>query len=170
MQVNQINSMTTQLPDHLLKLYGQALKDHLKLLGADWYDLLLPETHYLHKLVSPAERIVGVVYGRYKREHSHLVGRGVLVATDQRVLLVDKKPMFLSCDEIIYRVISGVTYSKAGPAGTVTLHTRMGDIYLRTLNHKCARIFVQAIESACMSTPHPSAVSTVPLNLYNKVM
>ncbi|MBC7546780.1 PH domain-containing protein [Candidatus Saccharibacteria bacterium] len=119
----------------------------LKSLGADRYDLLLPETHTLASILHPDEQIIGIVYGKYRIQNNPQSGRGALVATSNRVLLIDKKPLFEKIDEMTYQVISGVTYSKVSIAGTVTLHSRVGDIAIRTLNHKCARSFLEAIEA-----------------------
>jgi hypothetical protein len=128
------------------------MKHDLQLLGADEFDLMLPETHALLDIVHGNETVIGIVYGRYKQNNvEHASGRGVLVATDRRILLVDKKPMFLKCDELSYNVISGVSFSRAGIAGTATVHSRTGDISIRTYNFKCANIFVNAIEIKCLN-------------------
>lgn len=122
----------------------------LRQLGAVLYDFWLPETHALPYIIHPDEKIIGIVYGKYENNGAEPAeGRGALVATDNRILLIDKKPLFLKCDELTYNVVSGVTYTKVGPSGTVTLHTRAGDIKIRTLNQKCARTFVHAIETVC---------------------
>lgn len=128
------------------------MKHDLQALGADEFDLMLPETHALLDIIHDDETIVGIVYGRYKQNNAeHASGRGALVATSRRLLLVNKKPMFLKCDELSYNVISGVSYSKAGIAGTATVHSRTGDISIRTYNFKCANIFVEAIEAKCLN-------------------
>jgi hypothetical protein len=116
-------------------------------LGADQYDMWLPETHRLSVIIHADEKIIGIVYGRYTQASEKITGRGALIASTQRVLLLDKKPMFEKCDEISYGVVSAVSYAKAGIAGTVVLHTRMGDISVRTLNKACAQSFLEAIES-----------------------
>jgi hypothetical protein len=118
----------------------------LRLLGADEYDLLLPETHCLPRLIRPGETVFGVVYGRYVKGVDRTVGRGMLVITNQRVMLVDKKPLFEETDDLTFGVISGVDYGQVGPAATVTLHTRRGDISVRTFNKRCGREFVQAVQ------------------------
>lgn len=123
------------------------LESQLHDLGAVAYDLWLPETHVLPLVIHPNEQIKGIVYGKYTQTNGAQVGRGALVATDRRVILLDKKPLFVRCDEITYYAISAVTYTKVGFAGTVTLHTRLGDIRIRTFNHKCAYHFVEAVEA-----------------------
>jgi hypothetical protein len=125
----------------------EQIKAALIAVGADRYDLWLPETHRLAAIIHADERIVGIVYGRYTQAGEKVTGRGALVATTQRILLLDKKPMYERFDEISYGIVSAVSYTKAGIAGTVILHTRMGDISVRTLNKLCAQNFVEAIES-----------------------
>jgi hypothetical protein len=109
--------------------------------------LLLPETNELARVIHEDERIIGIVYGKYSQDDRKIAGRGALVSTNKRILLLDKKPMFDRCDEISYRVVSAVSYAKAGFAGTVVLHTRMGNVSIRTLNKACDEHFIKAIES-----------------------
>lgn len=120
----------------------------IRSLGADLYDRLLPETRALPLVIRPGETIEGLVYGRYEYESAAGtdIGRGVLVATNERVLMLDKKPLFVRCDELPYRIISGVTRSQVWLTGTVVLHTRTGDIHIRTFNPKCAQSFTRGIE------------------------
>jgi hypothetical protein len=133
------------------KLHQKTINEDLRALGVGRYDFWLPETHTLPYIIHPDEHIKGIVYGHYKHSASEPAsGRGALVATDSRILLIDKKPLFLRCDELTYHVVSGVTYTKVGMAGTVTLHTRAGDIQMRTLNSRCANTFVAAIETLCI--------------------
>lgn len=115
--------------------------------GADIYDMLLPETHELANIIHEDERITGIVFGKYSQSSRKLTGRGALVSTNKRVLLIDKKPLYKRCDEIGYHVISAVSYVEVGFAGTVILYTRMGDISIRTLNKKCAKHFIESIEA-----------------------
>ena len=118
----------------------------VRALGAVSYNLLLPETKAIPQVLRPDEKLLGLVYGRYHEERNNTVSRGVLLATDQRVILLNKKPMYMKHDEISYKVVSGVSYTKVAFMGTVTLHSRIGDISIRTFNQRCARLFVKAIE------------------------
>lgn len=87
------------------------------------------------------EHIMGVVRGH------HQDGYVMLLATDRRVVFVDKKPLFAKQDELTYDVVSGVSMSTAGFGSTVTLHTKVKDYTIRTFNEKCAAGFVSYIES-----------------------
>lgn len=118
----------------------------LRLLGANEYDLLLPETRCLHQIIENHETLLGAIYGRYTRDNGKLVGRGLLVVTDKRILFIDKKPLFLKYEDINFQVVSGVQYSRAIIGETVTLETRLGNIKIRTFNDKCARQFTTVVE------------------------
>lgn len=110
------------------------------------YNLLLPETRAMNTVIDADEELQGVVYGRYRDDRDETASRGALIATDKRVVLFNKKFLFRQSDEFSYQVISGVDYSRVGVLGTVTLHTRMGDIHVHTFNKRCAETFVAAIE------------------------
>ncbi|HEX7633176.1 MAG TPA: PH domain-containing protein [Candidatus Saccharimonadales bacterium] len=143
-----------QVAGDIMKPHKKELERTLRKLGADKYDLTVPETHMLPRVIQPNEEIMGVVYGRYVRDEpagKKIIGRGLLVATDKRVLLIDRKPVFIKNNEIAYKVVSAVTYSKVAFIGTVTLHTRLGNINVRTFNDACATGFVRAIEKQLFS-------------------
>lgn len=124
------------------------LLDLLESLGANRYDLWLPETHSLAKIINENEQMLGIVYGKFVQDlgTKQLQGRGALVATDSRVILIDRKPLYISSDEFSYTVISGINYRHVGVNGTIVLHTRLGNITMSTLNRKCATLFTKAIE------------------------
>lgn len=139
-----------QIANQLINDQLAEIKQALKTVGADTYDLLLPETYALVNLLQVDEYIAAIVYGKYrqmKSENEIITGRGALIITDKRVMLVDKKPLFLRYDEVPFQVVIGVTYSRIGLAGTIVLHSRIGDITIRTFNHTCATIFVAAVEA-----------------------
>lgn len=161
--VNEFSQRTSPQTHHF-QHYGQvtrALQDHVKAelrrRGAVAYNMWLPETHYLPNLLHRDEHIMGSVYGRFDRGPNNK-GRGVLVATDQRVLFIDKKPLFLHVDELTYMIIGGVTFTRIGSfMGYVTVHSRLGDYMLRTFNLKNAANFVDYIETKCLQQEPPEA-------------
>jgi hypothetical protein len=123
---------------------GKQLEGQLKQVGADAYDLWTPETHALRYIVTPHEEILGAVYGRYHQANGDQTGHGVLVATNLRLLLIDKKPLYVRCDVLGYDVLTGVNYARSAFAGTVSVHTKLGDIRFRTYNKHAAKTFVEA--------------------------
>ncbi len=118
----------------------RVLKD-LRRLGVTPFAMVRAEFDLLPQLIHPYETIEGIVYGHYSD------GFAVLLATNMRVLFVDKKLFFTREDEVTYDVVSGVSIGKASFFTTVTLHTRVKDYKLRTLNFGCAADFVAYIES-----------------------
>ena len=133
-------------PQSIPKLQKIEAREALRLLGADEYDLLLPETHFVAQLIKADEVLLGAIYGKYTKATLPFSGRGLMVITNYRLLLVDKKPLFLQFDDIKFDMVSGIQYAKALAVVNVTLNTRMGNFAIRTFNDDCARQFVQAVE------------------------
>lgn len=139
-----------------IKAQQQRIVVSLRAVGANKFDLLLPETRNLYLVIEPFEEIVGAAYGRYKQERPGqppLMGRGLLVATDKRILFLDKKPLFMRSSDISYSVVSGITYTKVGFSGKISLYNKTGDIRLRTFNQTCAHHFLKAVEQRLYSLP-----------------
>ncbi len=124
--------------------HSERIKNELTALGVTKYGLLKMESRYLPHIIHKDEHIGGVVYGRNEE------GSVMLVATDRRVIYLDKKPMFVNEDELTYDVVSGVNFSRAGVGSVVILHTKVKNYSMRTLNQTCAEGFVEYIESRCL--------------------
>ena len=122
------------------------VKEELRQRGASSYNMWLPETRYLPHILHKDEHIMGSVFGKYKD------GRGAMIATDQRVLIVNKKPGFFHCDELTFMIVGGITYTRGRLFGFVTLHTRLGDFSFRTFNMKNAANLVDYIETKCLQS------------------
>src|SRR5580765_8559212 len=76
-----------------------------------------PEIRQLQHILMDHERIIQCVTGRY---HG---GFALMVATEQRLLLVDKKPLYLTVEDIRYDMISEVHVSSHLLDATMTLFT-----------------------------------------------
>ncbi len=126
---------------HPVQSNEERVKEELKALGMSPFAMLRMESRYAPKIIHPDEYLGGVIYGRYSGGHA------MIMATDRRVIFVDRKPLFVHEDEIDYRVVSGVTLHFTGLVFTITLHTKIKDYTLRTFNEKCARGFVEYIEA-----------------------
>lgn len=120
--------------------YERVLQE-LRDLGVTRFALMRAEARYLPRLIHADEHIKGVVYGRHQEGHA------MLVATDKRIIFLDKKPLFINADEMTYFIVSGIRFTRAAMSCTVTLHTRVKDFSIRTFNAKCAEAFVEYIES-----------------------
>lgn len=131
--------------------HKQRIWNELKSLGMSKWGLLKLETRYLPKLIHEDEPVKAVVYG-----HND-TGSAMLVATDRRVIFVDRKPLFTRADEITYDVVAGVTYGQVAHRATISLHTRIGDYVIHTVNVACAEHFRDYVERFCLDhiLPNP---------------
>jgi hypothetical protein len=115
----------------------------LRAAGMTAYGLRKFNSRYLPNLIHEGESLRAVVYGRYIEAPGPLswVDR-MMVATDDRVILLNHKPGYSDVKEFGYSAIYGVEFSTAGPFSAVTLNTRIhGNISLRFVNENCARNF-----------------------------
>lgn len=79
----------------------------------------------LHPIVQQNEHIAAVAYGRYRdAEKLPAWDEGMLIATNYRILFLDRKPSYMRLEDIPYDSVAGVDTTKAGPSGSVTLYAR----------------------------------------------
>lgn len=137
----------------------ERVKRELSDAGVTWHGLLRAEARYLPSVIHNDEHVKAAVYGRTKD------GSAMLVATDRRILFVDKKPMVTISDELSYEVVSGVglTQEKGLTAG-ITLFTRIGNYTVRFANMKSVKKFEAYIESHRLEgKPKPDSRRTSPV-------
>lgn len=97
--------------------HEQKVKEQLKAIGADFKFWGVSELRELPKVLFEDEQLNHVINGRYSG------GFATLCATDQRVLLIDKKPLYLTLEDIRYDMISDVMYNHRLLNATVLLGT-----------------------------------------------
>lgn len=142
MQSSQHSTSDADAP----KLRSAKVVVALRLLGANEYDVWLPETHYLMRMLHGDEVLLGVVFGKFEEKGESHVSRGLLAVTDREILLLNKKPLYVHHEHIKFDMVSGVEYKRVAFTEIITLNTRLGDITFRTFNSHCARQFVQVID------------------------
>jgi hypothetical protein len=76
-----------------------------------------PEVKELQHILMDNEQIVGCVAGRY------FGGYALLVSTDRRILLIDKKMPYISVEDIRYDMISEIDYRAQLFDATITIYT-----------------------------------------------
>lgn len=76
-----------------------------------------PEIRELSQILMDNEKIITVVTGRYYG------GFALLVATDHRLLLIDKKVLFLTVDDIRYDMISEIDFNSRLFDSTIHIFT-----------------------------------------------
>jgi len=138
--------------------HEERVKQELRAVGVSKYGILKAEARYLPQLIQQGEHIHAAVYGRTDK------GSAMLVATDRRVIFLDKKPLMTMSDEIAYELVGGVGISQeAGLFVEVTLHTRLGDYVIRFASPKSARTFEQYIGKVRLEgSPQPDSRRTTP--------
>lgn len=91
------------------------------------------EVKELCNIVTEDETILYATNGYYEG------GFAMLVGTDQRILLVDKKPMYLSLDTITYGMIQEVTLNYRLLNSTINIYTSNKCLSFRSWNHHALR-------------------------------
>lgn len=89
----------------------------LKALGVEITFWGRAEMRELQHILIPEEQITHCVMGRYEG------GFALLCATDRRLLLIDKKPFYLTLEDLRYDMISEVDFSHRLLDATVNIHT-----------------------------------------------
>jgi len=120
--------------------HERRVKAELRAAGMTTYGLSKLGSSFLPKIIHENEHIHGVVYGQSKQ------GSVMLVATDKRIIYLDKKPLYSDTDEMTYDVVAGVRITMTGFFTSVILHTRVGEYELRYVNRRCALHFVEYVE------------------------
>lgn len=113
--------------------------------GLSWLSVARSEGRHLPSIIYEDEHIGGAVYGVGSS------GWCMLVATEKRVIYLDKKPFFTTKDILTYDIVSGVKSNSAGPFSSVTLQTRGTEYTLKYVNHQAAENFSKYIESRRLS-------------------
>lgn len=93
------------------------VEDQLKRVGCNFRFWGRPEIRELCNILLPGEIIAQAVNGRYEG------GFAMLVVTDHRLLLIDKKPMFLTLEDVRFDMIAEIDYSAQLFDGTVRIMT-----------------------------------------------
>jgi hypothetical protein len=93
------------------------IEEQLKRIGCNYRWWGRAEVRELANILLPEETIAQCVNGHYEG------GFAMLTVTDHRLLLVDRKPMFLSLEDIRFDMISEIDYSARLMDGTVHIIT-----------------------------------------------
>jgi len=110
-----------------------------------------PEVRELRNILTPDEQIIGAVNGSY--EH----GFAMLVATDHRVLLIDKKPLFLSLEDLRYDMISEVNYSTGILTATLTVLVTSKKLQFKSIRLRKLRLLTAYMQQHIMEIRQKSA-------------
>ena len=109
------------------------IADQLRAINVDFHLWGKAEIRELQHILVPNERIMHCVKGRYEG------GFAVLVATDRRLLLIDKKPFFLTLEDVRYDMISEIDYSHRLLEASVKLRTSSKALYFTSARNNRLR-------------------------------
>jgi hypothetical protein len=88
------------------------------------------EVHELQHILMDHEKIIALACGRYFGSFA------LLVATDQRLLLVDKRVFFMNIEDTRYDMISEIDFNSQVYSATVTVHTINKTHKFTSIKHK----------------------------------
>ena len=98
------------------------------------------EIKELEQVIEPGETIMYCVNGHYEN------GFALLCVTDHRVLLIDKKPLYLTLEDINYDMISEIDFDARLFDSSVKIHTiskKMRFTCLSTVQLRQATAYIQ---------------------------
>lgn len=136
---------------HILKI-----EKELRNVGIKTYGLMKSETKELPHILSENETIKGCIYGQYKG------GSGMMVATNKRLIFLDKKPMHLLMEEMTYESIVDIGADWQPFFSKVTVNARAEKYVFKYVNSRCARIFVRYLETAVLGMPKETESAAAP--------
>ncbi len=123
----------------------QAIVAQLKRLGFNLNSWGKAEVKELPHILLPEEEIYELVNGIYEG------GFALLVATDVRVLLIDKKPMnYLTVEDLRFDMISEIDYSHRLFGAQINISTGTKDLNFRSYNQARLRKLINHVQH-CMA-------------------
>lgn len=117
----------------------------LKRIGVNFQFLGRPELRELPHILFDEEQINHVVRGRYEG------GWAVLCVTNQRVLLIDKKPFYLTIEDMRYDMIADVEFNHRLIDATIRLGTVNKTLRFTAYNHGTLRLVTSFIQQQVMN-------------------
>lgn len=116
------------------------VKAQLHHIGVDFRFWGRSEARELENILFDDEIILHAINGRYNG------GLGLLCATDRRLLLLDKKPLFLTFEDMQYEMISEVDYTEQTLCARLTLMTPAKALSFKSYRLKKLRNLTQFIQ------------------------
>ncbi len=106
------------------------------------------EVRELQHVLVPDEQIVCLINGRYEN------GFATLVATDRRLLLIDKKPLYLTIEDLRYDTVAEVDFSARLLDASVCIMTFNKTLRFTTIRQKRLRQLANYVQQRVMDLRH----------------
>ncbi len=122
----------------------QEIEEQLKQIGASFRYWGRAEVLELRHVLVPGEQIKACMNGRWEG------GFAMLCATDRRILLIDKKPMYLTIEDVRYDMVSEVDYSYRLLVSTTRICTPNQVLVFMGWNHSKSRTLTNYVQQRVM--------------------
>lgn len=106
----------------------KSLRSQLSRLRLHFWVFGRAEVRELRKILKPGEVIVHCAHGYY---HG---GSGLLVATNDRLLLIDKRPFYLNLEELKYHTIRDVSVKRHFLSATIRIRSGYKNLHFRSIS------------------------------------
>ncbi len=127
----------------------QYIEEQLKRVGCNFRFWGRPEIKELANILLPDEIIAGCTNGRYEG------GFALLCVTNVRVLLVDRKPMFLTLEDIRFDMIAEIDYSSRLFDSTIRVITPTRTLIFKSWNNQRLRTILNFTQQRVMEIRQP---------------
>lgn len=106
------------------------------------------EVRELQHILMTNEEVVALINGRYEN------GFATLVATDQRLLLIDKKPLYLTIEDLRYDTVAEIDYNARLLDSTVRVMTFNKALAFTSIRQKRLRACATYVQQRVMELRH----------------
>ena len=121
-------------------------EQQIEQLGRRFWLLGRAEIKELRKILTSSEVIYQCIHGYYQG------GSGVLVVTNKRVLLIDKRPFYLNLEEISYESIKNVTFSTQFLKATINIRSKVSKLTFSSISDARLKEIKKFIDQKISST------------------
>jgi len=118
----------------------RTVEEQLKTIGCNFKFFGRPEIKELAKILLPGETIAQCTNGYYEG------GVALLVVTDHRLLLVDRKPMYLTIEDLRFDMISEIDFSHRLLNATIRIFSTNKSLIFTSWNHARLRRLVEYLQ------------------------
>jgi len=133
------------------------VEQQLKAIGMDFRFWGRAEMNELEHILVPSEKIIYCLNGRYEG------GFAMLCVTDQRIILIDKKPLYLTFEDIRYDMISEIDFSQRLIDATVSICTINKTLMFTAFKAQLLRQVSMYIQNRVMEFRQQHMMSTNPM-------
>ena len=122
----------------------KTVEDQLKEIGSHFRFFGRPEIRELAKVLMPGERIASATNGFYEG------GFAMLCVTDQRLLLIDKKPMYLTIEDVRFDMIAEIDFNHRLLNATARVFSTNKALTFTSWNHERLRKLIEYLQHRVM--------------------